>query len=421
MSVAALTALLERRHGLRFDELTAGRLQLALEEDAAAAGDTAAAQARRVIEDPARQQRIIDRVTLQETAFFRDGPVWADLAALVLPAAIRAAAGGPLVVWSAGCANGQEAWSLAMLLSELGAPRFEVVASDVSRAATDRAAAGVYEERELRGLDAARRARFFERDRGARWRVAASLRPHVRVEHHNVATARAPIDDGTCALVLCRYVLIYLTPDAAGDLLERLAAALEPQGHLVIGAAEGLWHLSEQFTPEALPHTVAYRARRATDAAGPLEVLRRAAAHVEQQRPPSRHEPPARPEPAPPPARLTAPTTPRAETGPRAVPSPGAPDGAALRRQGELAAARDDLAAAAAAFRGAAHLDPDDVAARVQLGLVLDALDDPGARHAFAAARTALARQSDDALASLGPSAAGAIARLLVGKLGEAP
>ena len=317
-------------------------------------------------------------------------------------------------MWSAGSAHGQEAWSLAMLLAELGAPAFEVVASDVSRAAATRTQAGMYEERELRGLDAARRERFMVRS-GAQWRVTESLRRHVRVVHQNVATERPPVVDGGCALVLCRYVLIYLTPVAADDLLGRIATALSLDGRLVIGAAESLWHLSERFTPEALPHAVAYRHRRATDAGG-RERLRRAVPRMPPVPFSATDQTPRRP------ARRTAPATVRADTGPREPPSSSAPDGAALVRRGEAAAARGDLAAAAAAFRGAAHLDPDDAVALVQLGLVLEAMDDPGAGRAFRSARSALGRRPAEELdAVLGSFGGAALVRLLAEKLQEPP
>ncbi len=121
MSVDALVDLLEHRHGLRLDELTDERLRRELEEGATLAGIAIEAYALRVAEDPALVAQLLDHITLQESSFFRDPPVFAALADRLLPAAIRAAADGPLVVWSVGCANGQEPWSLAMLLTELGA------------------------------------------------------------------------------------------------------------------------------------------------------------------------------------------------------------------------------------------------------------------------------------------------------------
>ena len=424
MSVDALVDLLEHRHGLRLDELTDERLRHELEAGATLAEIAVEAYALRVAEDPALLAQLLDHVTLQESSFFRDPPVFAALADHLLPAAIRAAADGPLVVWSVGCANGQEPWSLAMLLTELGAMRFEVVATDLSAAAAARTRAATYDERELRGLDAARRDRFMVRA-GARWRVDEPLRHRVRVMQHNAAAALPPVPDGSCAVVLCRYVLIYLTHDAADTLLRRIATALGADGRLVIGAAESLWHLSERFTPESLPHAVAYRRRRSTDDAGPREVLRHARAHPEPsaQRLPEHRvagklaDGPESDAPRPP-VRRSAPTTPRADTGARTSTSPAAPDGAALLSGGEAAAARGDLAAAAAAFRGAAHLAPNDAVPLVQLGLVLEAMGDPGAGGAYLSAWSAVGRSPAGELeAALGELGATALVRLLASKL----
>ncbi len=397
MSVLELETLLEHRHGVRLDELTTARLGRLLADEARASGSTPDGAARELLADPVRLQGLVDRITLQETAFFRDPDVFADLAAHLLPAALAAPAAGPPVLWSAGCANGQEAWSLAMLLVEHGVPDFEVVATDLSARAAARAAAGVYDERELRGLDADRRARFLVRE-GERWRVADGLRRHVRVVHHNSATQPPPVADGSCALVLCRYVLIYLTPAASDALLERIATALRPEGRLLIGAAESLWHLSERFAVEPLPHAVAYRDR-----------AREATVPPRAPRPPA-----ARPAVPVVRAERRGPSAPLPARAAVSAPAPAAlPRGAELVRAGEAAAARGELQEAATAFRGAVYLDPDDAVALLRLGLVLEALGDPGALRAFRAARGALDRRPrdrlDDALGGYGPAALDAL------------
>ena len=156
-----VAALLRRRHGLRFDSAGRRRLARGIEETARRAGTTPAALARRLGADAAAEHDLLDRVTLQEPSWFRDPATWAALRETVLPAAL--ARDPELEIWSAGCAHGQEAWSLAMLLDELGAPRARIVASDVSGGAVARAVAGRYAERELRGLDPERRARHGSR------------------------------------------------------------------------------------------------------------------------------------------------------------------------------------------------------------------------------------------------------------------
>lgn len=410
MSLPALIELLEREHGLRFDALTADRLRRAL-----ARGDAdPELAARRALTDARVRSGLLDHVTLQESSFFRDPPVWTALAQDLLPAAIGAGQGGPLVIWSAGCANGQEAWSLAMLLHELGAPRFEVVASDLSAAAVARTVAGDYDERELRGLSAQRRDRFMVQ-RGGRWHVADALRASVRVVHQNVATDPPPVADGTCALVLCRYLLIYLAPGAARELLARFDRALGPDGRLVVGAAESLWHLTERFTAVGVPQAVTYRRRRAADPGHPREVLRRMRAEPGLAHPPRER---GQPDPSGAPVRRHAPTTALADTG---SPPPGSQDAASLTAAGEAAAARGDLPGAVVAFRGAVFLDPDAVTALVGLGLALEALGDEGAARAFRAAWTAMLRVGAPGLeAALGGFAAAELLELVAAKLGRA-
>lgn len=258
MSVTALTALLEQRYGLRFDTQAAERLRRVLAEVPPGCAATPDARAAQLAADPAQLDGLVDDVTLQESSFFRDPEVFADLATRILPAAVRAAGDRPLTVWSVGCAHGQEPYSVAMLLAELGVEHFTVVASELSAAAAARARAGRYTERELRGLSPARRKRFLGRT-GSGWRVDGALRARVRVVHHNAAFEAPVVADRSCALVLCQHVLMYVTPVATRDLLARLATAIGPDGRLVVGQAEALWPASTLFVREPHPHAVAYR------------------------------------------------------------------------------------------------------------------------------------------------------------------
>ncbi len=386
--VGAVAALLGERHGLRFDGAGEQRLARGVREAARRAGTVPEALARRLATDAAAERDLLDRVTLQESSWFRDEPAWAALRDVVLPAAL--ARDPALEVWSAGCANGQEAWSLAMLLDELGASRARVVASDVSAAAVVRAAAGRYDERELRGLPAERRARHGRSTPGG-WEVGPSLRARVRFTRHNVATDPPPVAASRCAVVLCRYVLIYLTPEGSARFLDHVRATLGPDGVLLVGAAETLWHLSDAFTAEPVARAFVYRPR-AREAPGGMGAPARTGPGP---RPPA-------PAPAPPPAGAApaAPPPPRRGARFRAArapapderppPPPPAPDPAFLLRRGEEALARGDHGSAVSAFRGAAFLTPADPVAHLRLGLAIDAQGYPGAERAFRAARAAL-------------------------------
>jgi len=377
--VQAVAALLERRHGLRFDGAGQARLARGVHEAARRAGIAPDALARTVAADARVERLLLDRVTLQESAWFRDEPAWVALRDVLLPAAL--ARDPRLVVWSAGCAHGQEAWSVAMLFDELGATEARVVASDVSGGAVARAAAGRYGSRELRGLDAERLRRHGRAVDGS-WEVAERLRGRVRFTRHSLATDPPPVGAAHCRVVLCRYVLIYLTPQAASNFLDRVRTTIGPDGLLVVGAAETLWHMTDTFVAEPVGRAFAYRPRPAAPGhggvAGPrpgpsAEAARRGAAR--------RSGRPGRPAP-----RRPAPASASASAVPAAAP----PDAAALLRHGEEALGRGDHADAVSAFRGAAFLAPGDPVAHLRLGLALEAQGDPGAQRAFRAARAAL-------------------------------
>lgn len=404
--------VLGRHAGLQFDTTSRDRLARALDDLAREHGTGTDELARELAPGTPVFAELRDRATLQETSWFRDPPWWDAVARTLLPAAAERAraAGRPVVLWSAGCAHGQEAYSLAIACEEAGISDYRVVATDLARPATERAAAGVYAERELRGLSDARRRRWLAPAPGG-FAVDGRLRERVEVVHRNAAAA-PPIADGACALVLCRYVLIYLAPGAVRDVLGHVERALEPEGHLMIGAAESLWHLSDRFELVTFPAAFAYRVRR------------------DAPRVPARDR-------APTGTRAAGTTGARAGAGPRDPGRPAVPraaggrartadDGdaapAALLARGEAALAAGDVAAAAAAFRGAAYLDPDDPIAHLQLGLALERAGDPGAQRAFRAAWGALRDADPGALrAVLGGYRAEELVHLVAAKLGGRP
>lgn len=228
---------LAERIGLRVEGATRARLDRVVRDAARDAGCPEYRYGRMLAEDPVRAQELIDRVTVQETGFFRHPEQFALLADH-LRADDRGGA-----IWSAGCANGQEAWSLAMLLEEHRLPGWHVVASDVSATALARARAGVYVQRELRGLSEPRQRRFLQG--GA---VSLRLRGRVRFLHHNVAKAGPPAEAGECRVVLCRNLLIYLHRPAIDQFLEGLRRRMPVGALLLIGMGEAIGPI-EGFRP----------------------------------------------------------------------------------------------------------------------------------------------------------------------------
>jgi chemotaxis protein methyltransferase CheR len=333
-------------------------------DEATRSGMDEAAYVERLDAEPDLMQDLLNLVTVQETSFFRDPGQFAALAAHVLPA-LRAS-GRPVRVWSAGCANGQEPYSLAMTLAEAGVADWGVIASDISTDALDRTRRARYRERELRGLSPARRARFLA-SAGAEWEVIPELRERVTLVRHNLAAEPPPFGPGECQVVFCRNVLIYFQHDDVVTFLDRLAARLPASGHLFLGYSESLWQVSDRFHMLRLGDAFAYQS-------GPAAPSPPAMAPAPAPSAPRSRE---RPVPAPRPEVI-------------AEPSPSSVD---LMADGEAALGRGDHAEAIAAFRRAAFVDPDHPIAYLNLGLALEVSGDEGAaRRAYAAARAALDR-----------------------------
>ncbi len=174
------------------------------------------------------------------TNFFRDPESIEALASKVIPK-IFAAKGpqDPVRVWVAGCATGEEAYSIAMLLAEYettggGAPDLQVFATDLDQAAIQRAREGLYIDAEVADVSPERLRRFFTREAHG-WRVRPELRETILFAVHNL------IKDPPFAhvdLISCRNLLIYLNRTAQKRVMEVLQFALNPSAYLFLGASE---------------------------------------------------------------------------------------------------------------------------------------------------------------------------------------
>lgn len=191
------------------------------------------AEARRAVALGIPPDGAVDALLLGVTAFFRDAPVFAALEERVVPE-LAAARHRPRV-WSVGCSDGAELYSVAMLLAERDALDGSVLlGTDCRPAAVARARAGLFDGDAVRALDGARRARWCVPD-GAAWRIAPALRAAVRFR---TADALSVMEPGPWDLILCRNVTMYLRADRACELWDRLARSLRRGGVLVVGRAE---------------------------------------------------------------------------------------------------------------------------------------------------------------------------------------
>ncbi len=202
----------------------------------------------RAASDPLRGRglldRLIDEVTVQETTFVRDRGQLDTIPWHGLLLAARALGSWTIRVWSAACASGEEAYTLALLADQAFAPEHppvDVLGTDISAAAIETAAAGRYRDRAVRSLAPALRDRYLDRQADGTYLVGQRLRKLVRFGRHNLASGPFPPPGEACFdLVACRNVLIYFDQPIVGRVIESLERSLSPGGMLILGAADAL-------------------------------------------------------------------------------------------------------------------------------------------------------------------------------------
>ncbi|HYG67463.1 MAG TPA: CheR family methyltransferase [Anaeromyxobacteraceae bacterium] len=263
-----LAALLKERVGLhvRPDSLSALRLAVAarLDELAPAVPDGGAYLALlRSTGGDEELRNLLPLVTVGKTSFFRDERQFAALAALMPGLLARPRGGGRKVaLWSAGCATGEEPYSIAMTAAEAGAApdHVEILATDVNPEAVAAAARGSFDERRVRDVPTEVLERHFDPD-GERFRVRASLRRLITaIRPHNLVSSAFPRPvDGGWDVVFCRNVIIYFDTPTTQQVLERFHEVLAPGGYLFLGYSESLFRLFDGFELTEIAGAFVYR------------------------------------------------------------------------------------------------------------------------------------------------------------------
>lgn len=250
----AIVALLEQRTGQQLDAGRAWRIDSALQPMLRERGLTSLDELVARIHAGGRCEQgladlVVDALLNQETSFFRDA---ATLDAVV-QAAIDMAADGMrrLRIWSAACSTGQEPLSLAMLFAEakerMGLALPEIRATDISLRALMRAREARYTQFEIqRGLPIRRMVQWFEQ-RDDMWEARPELRFRLLYGQQNLVADPMPV--GKFDIVLCRNVLMYLSPAMRGAVLDRIATVLRPGGLLVLGAGETVIGHTDALVP----------------------------------------------------------------------------------------------------------------------------------------------------------------------------
>ncbi len=205
------------------------------------------------------RRQVVEAMTTNETLFFRDTAVFDTLKDKVLPALVEARRPArTLSIWSAAASSGQEAYSLAILLLEMGLAGWtlRILGTDLNSKILDQARAGRYIQLEVsRGLPAKYLVKYFQRA-GLEWQVKDEVRRMVEFQTFDLRQNMRSL--GSFDLTLCRNVLIYFDVKTKKQILGEIRDVLNPKGLLLLGSAETTINLDDRFLRRAIGSSIFY-------------------------------------------------------------------------------------------------------------------------------------------------------------------
>jgi chemotaxis protein methyltransferase CheR len=196
--------------------------------------------------------QVVEAMTTNETFFFRDKLPFDHFRDSIMPEILQARASRKSIrIWCAAGSTGQEPYSLAMCLKEMSAAitgwRIEILATDLSQEVLEKSKAGIYSQFEVqRGLPIQMLVKYFKQT-AEFWQINADVR--AMVQHRQLNLLHDFSQLGIFDVIFCRNVLIYFDQDTKINIFNRLAKATEPDGFLVLGAAETMVGLTDVFKP----------------------------------------------------------------------------------------------------------------------------------------------------------------------------
>jgi len=213
------------------------------------------------------EKRIIDGISTNETYFFRDKTPFELLQYKIIPdlmdkrTKVKTGLKTNIRIWSAASSTGQEIYSIAMALNEIGINpanyNIKLLGTDISDAAVAQASYGWYNKFEIaRGLEPKRLTRFFSQDKDG-WRIKDEIRFMAQFKQINLMKPLLGL--GKFDVILCRNVMIYFTQEDRRKIYSNLSRLLEPDGYLIIGSTESLANDSDLFVPQRYLKSVFYQ------------------------------------------------------------------------------------------------------------------------------------------------------------------
>jgi chemotaxis protein methyltransferase CheR len=216
----------------------------------------------------AQVEILASHLSVGETYFFRDEKLFELLESRIFPELIqkRRDAGRHLRIWSAGCASGEEPYSVAILLRrmlhDIDDWNLTILATDINPSFLRKASQGVYGEWSFRGVPSWIKERYFRRTVQDRFEILADMRKHVTFSYHNLAEDQYPSllnNTNAMDIILCRNVLMYFAGDRQREVVNKFHHCLVDGGCLFVSPTEISTALFSPFVPVSFPGATLYR------------------------------------------------------------------------------------------------------------------------------------------------------------------
>ena len=203
----------------------------------------------------------LNLITVNETYFWREYDHLNALVTHIVPEHVKNHPGKPLRIWSAACSSGEEPLSILMALDIHGwldKIKVDVIASDASDRALQKAKQGLYGERSFRSLPAEIRDRYFTQENNL-WRIDPGIHKRVTWKSINLVSMEEVRQIFLLSVIFCRNVFIYFREDAIRKVVDQFYSQLTPSGYLIVGVSESLFKLTSQFELSEVEKTFIYK------------------------------------------------------------------------------------------------------------------------------------------------------------------
>jgi len=210
----------------------------------------------------AEYDHIFDLITTNETYFFREPAQLTAFAEEIVPELLGRKPVKKVRIWSAGCASGEEPYSIAILLQENGwfkQASIEIFGSDLNQQVLARARRGIYRENSFRSTSQILREKYFTRQPDGSWQISDEIRNRVSLGRMNIYDQARVSLLGSLDVVFCRNVIIYFDDASKRTVINNFYQRLVDGGYLLLGHSESLISLSTQFKLKHLKNDMVYQ------------------------------------------------------------------------------------------------------------------------------------------------------------------